>query len=88
MPTVLVFSNKTDADSYLKEITNTPFGGVWVWYDPDSTDNAISYNQASDGRCAIAHYFSEEDRAWLEIYLEGKAQVLDELPSDWQAPAE
>lgn len=83
MPTVIVFPNKADADTYLKEVAVTPFAGIWCWYDPDSDVNVIQYNQSSDGRCAIAHIFCEEDRAWLEIYLEGKAQILNELPSDW-----
>ncbi|MCM1564935.1 MAG: hypothetical protein NC238_03065 [Dehalobacter sp.] len=84
MPTVIVFPSKTDADTYLQEVAVTPEGGVWTWYDPDSSNNAIQYNQSTDGRCAVAHNFSESDRAWLEIYLEDKAQFYNELPSDWQ----
>lgn len=84
--TVLVFKDKTTADTVLKEIAATPFGQVWAWYDPDRAENAIQYAQSTDGRCAVAHPFSEEDGAWLKVYLGGMAgvQVLDALPSDWR----
>jgi hypothetical protein len=88
--TVIVFQDKATADLILKEIAATPnipegIGPVWVWYDPDSGENAVQYAQSADGRCAISHPWTGIDREWLEAYLDGMdgVQVLDELPGDW-----
>ena len=88
--TVIVFADKTTADAACKEITATPYGSVWCWYDPDQAANAVQYAQSADGRCAIAHRFEEQDRAWLEVYLAGMTgvQVLNSLPTDWQYPTD
>jgi hypothetical protein len=96
MQTVIVFQNKSLADTILKEIAATPAieggtGAVWCWYDPDSDANAVQYAQSADGRCAVAHHWSEIDRDWLEAYLAewtavGTVQILDALPADWQYP--
>jgi len=87
--TVLVFRDKATADVILHEIAVTPFGLVWVWFDPDDpATNRVQYAQGADGRCAIAHPWSEVDRDWLEAYLadwvaSGDVRVLDALPEDW-----
>lgn len=83
---LIVFEDKTKADAILKEIAVTPFGMVWVWYDPDIEINQIQYITSSDGRCAICYSFTEEDKLWLEIYLDGITgiQILNVLPDDWQ----
>jgi hypothetical protein len=36
-----------------------------VWWSPESSVNDIKYNQASDGRCAIAHEWTPE--GWLQL---------------------
>lgn len=83
---LIVFQDKAKADTLLNEIAVTPFGMVWCWYDPDMETNQIQYVYSSDGRCVVCHNFSEEDRAWLEIYLDGiiGVQITDSLPSDWR----
>lgn len=91
--TVIVFATKTLADSILKEIAASPFGLVWVWFDPDRETNQVQYNEGADGRCMIAHPFAEDDRDWLEAYMaewiaEGRVQVLDGMPEDWQHTSE
>ena len=91
--TVIVFKDKATADLVAKEIAATPFGGVWLWYQPEEDRNEIVYLQGADGRCAMCHPFSESDRAWLEVYLEefiasGDVQILDAVPADWRYPAE
>lgn len=88
MTTVITFANKSLADSVLNEIAATPYESVWVWYDPDQPTNVIRYVTSTDGRCAIAHHWGEQDRAWLEAYLDGMAGVTigDELPKDWRYP--
>lgn len=91
--TYIVFANRTLADSVLKEIAASPFGQVWVFYDPEQPTNAVTYNEGADGRCMIAHPFSDEDRDWLEAYMAtwiatGEVQVLDTIPADWQYPQE
>ena len=42
-----------------------------------------------DGRCAVCHPWNEVSEDWLAAYVQGiqGAQVLDELPGDWQYPA-
>ncbi len=87
--TVIVFATKILADTILREIAATPWGSVWVWYDPDQTTNTVQYNQGADGRCAIAHPFNEMDADWLEAYMDGwlvagTVQIRDALPEDWQ----
>lgn len=91
--TVLVFKDKITADTELKEIAATPnieggIGSVWVWHQPDGTANDIQYCTGADGRCAIAHPWSQVERDWLEAWFNGVAgvQILDALPVDWQYP--
>lgn len=86
--TVIVFATKALADSILKEVAATPFGLVWVFFEPENPTNTVQYNEGADGRCMIAHPFSEEDRTWLEAYMaewiaDGRVKVLGEMPEDW-----
>lgn len=93
MAACIVFPDRATADAVLKEISATPdvdggIGPVWVWFDPDSDANVVAYAEGEDGRCAIAHPWSEIERAWLEAYLAAwpAVEVLDRLPKDWQRP--
>lgn len=96
--TVIVFGSKALADELLCEVAATPaieggIGPVWVWYGPDDAENRVQYAQSRDGRCAVSHSWTAVDRAWLEAYLEqfiadGRVQLLDALPADWQYPLE
>lgn len=88
MTVILVFENKAKADTLIKEIAVTPFGSVWVWFNPESEANDIQYaTNEVDERYAVCHNFSEEDADWLEAYLQGVAgvEILDALPDNWYA---
>ena len=85
-----MFQTKVEADAIIQELAVTPFGSVWLWKEPEANVNQIQYTQDATGRCAIAHSFSEEDRDWIEAYLDSmtKVQILDALPGDWQYPTD
>ena len=94
---MLIFRNKTIADTWLQEIGVTP-SGVWVWLgatvdpnadpfvelvgNPDGTPNVITYAQDATGRCAIGHPFSAEDVAWLTDYCSAPIASGDMIVSD------
>ena len=104
---IIIFPGKEIADEMLLDLAATPNDSVWVWYDPDriyqkwnedtevyetkQCPNAISYNLADDGRCAIAHPFSPDDIDWLQNYwddgvggYESGVLFVDSLPDDWR----
>lgn len=93
MSVYLVFPDRATADAVLREVAATPdleggIGPVWVWYDPDADTNVVSYDEAADGRCMLAHPWSEVGRDWWQAYV-GAAwpavQVLSAPPKDWQS---
>ena len=91
--THIVFASRELANTILREVAATPFGSVWVFFEPDNPANSVAYNEGADGRCMIAHPFSEEDRDWLEAYMAewiatGQVQVLDRQPEDWVSKGE
>jgi hypothetical protein len=84
----IIFKTRQIADAITKEIAATPNDLVWVWFNPDDSTNDVQYNEGADGRCLVDHPWSEEDRDWLEAYLDGWVQagtvhLLDAMPADW-----
>ena len=53
-------------------------GGVEITYDAEGMEvavekpNVVSYTTLDDGKCSIAHQFSELDVAWLEAFLDAE----------------
>ena len=104
---VIIFPSKEIADEMILDVAVTPNQYCWMWKDPDATyeeidpeteevtikqcPNIISYNISLDGRCAIAHDFTQEDLEWLQeywadgegTYLNG-VLFLNSLLGDWQ----
>jgi hypothetical protein len=94
MSVCLVFPDRATADAVLREIAATPdledgIGPVWVWYDPDAAANVVGYAEGADGRCMIAHPWSDVDGDWLEGYLRAwpNVLVLGAVPGDWKWPS-
>jgi len=102
---IIIFPTKAIADEMLLDLAATPNDGVWVYYNPEKTyetwdeeaeemvtkhyPNVISYNQADDGRCAIAHPFSQSEIEWLQEWWDDDGALLngvlfvDKLPEGW-----
>lgn len=87
---VIIFNTEAKAHELLEEIAVTPaFEGeepvdLWDWEE----DKPLSYLKGQDGRVAVKYPFGPQARVWLATYLEGEANISDELPGDWQYPVE
>ncbi len=91
MSTVIVFENEVKANALLKEISRTPSFengekpvNVYDW----ESDKPLFYIKSEDGRIAISYPFDELTKAWLMAYLDKMAEVMEELPQDWEYPQE
>jgi hypothetical protein len=104
---IIIFPSKTIANEMLLTIGAT-IDPVWVYFDPSKTyeeinqetglietknyPNKIQYNVASDGRCAIAHNWQDDDLEWIANFWEddeaetgflNNVLFLDNLPEGW-----
>jgi hypothetical protein len=59
---IIVAKTKALMDAVLKELGAV---GCLLWWDPEAAANGIHYNLGADGRCAIAHPWTEEE--WLQL---------------------
>jgi hypothetical protein len=80
---IVVYNNKTDADTICKAIEILP-SGIYVWYSLDGENNLIQYAQSVDGRCAMSANFTPEDIAVWGAYPQ--ITLMENLPTDWQYP--
>jgi len=86
---MIVFKDKSTADTNCKALTCTP-SGVYLWYPPGSDTNEIQYCASQDGRQAIGYPFNDDDAAWLAEQLQGQSgvQIMDALPGGWVWPVD
>ena len=76
-------------------IPKTMFGIVKMKEEPyaPAAQNVVPAPEGADGRVMTSHPFCEDDRDNIEMVLaewiaEGRVQVLDREPEDWQHTSE
>jgi hypothetical protein len=87
--TYLVFPDRATADEVMHEIAGTPIvadGLEWpveMW--DDHAGASVGTCEASDGRVAVGHPWTDAERGWLAAYVNGwrTMEILDSLPADW-----
>lgn len=88
--TYLVFPDRAAADEVMREIAATPIvadGLEWpvLTWDEDA-GIGIGTFEASDGRVAVGHRWTNAERTWIADYVDGwrAVEILEALPADWQ----